>query len=106
MSQRWRFRLAATVALPFVALSQPGSAQPIDLSAATCADFVQMTPDDRGPLSLWLAGYFAGASQQPLLDAERLIAAPAELSTLCDKSPALRLLGAEVRAVFSGKPAP
>lgn len=105
MAQQWRIGLFGTLALPFALLATPAASQPVDLSAATCADFGQMSPTDREMLSLWLAGYFAGAAQQPQLDAERLAAVPAELAALCEKSPALRLVGAEARAVFAGKAA-
>lgn len=105
-----------TVATPFLAvtalllasLSAPSSAraQGLDLTRASCADFVAMSENDQTQLSLWLAGYFAGSAMRPLLDLEKITAAPAGLAALCSKSPQLPLVGAETRAVFIPAPAP
>lgn len=89
---------ALGVALPFAA--RPAAAEPLDLSRASCADFVAMSETDRSQLSLWLAGYYAGGAQRPLLDPERIAAAPAALAELCAKSPQMPLVGAETRAAF------
>lgn len=85
---------------------QAAQAQALDLSRASCADFVSMSENDRTQLSLWLAGYFAGSAMRPLLDIEKVTAAPAALAELCAKSPQLALVGAETRAVFIPAPTP
>lgn len=81
-------------------------AEAVDLTRASCADFTAMTENDQTQLSLWLAGYFAGSAMRPLLDLEKITAAPAGLTALCAKSPQLPLVGAETRAVFIPAPAP
>ena len=96
--------LAIVLAAPLVAA--PARAEPIDLTRASCADFAAMSETDRSQLSLWLAGYFAGGAQRPLLDPERITAAPAALAELCAKSPQLPLVGAETRAAFIPAPTP
>lgn len=98
----------AAAALLLVSLSLPSSvrAEGLDLTRASCADFVAMSENDQTQLSLWLAGYFAGSAMRPLLDLEKITAAPAGLAALCSKSPQLPLVGAETRAVFMPAPAP
>ncbi len=87
-------------------LSGAVRAEGIDLTRASCADFAAMSDNDQTQLSLWLAGYFAGSAMRPLLDLEKITAAPAALTALCAKSPQLALVGAETRAVFLPAPAP
>jgi len=89
-------------ALLAAALCSPASvyAEDIDLARASCADFSAMNQNDQTQLSLWLAGYFAGSAMRPLLDLEKIMAAPAAIGALCAKSPQLPLVGAETRAVF------
>ncbi len=93
--------LIAPLCAPTVA-----QAEGIDLTRASCADFTAMSENDQTQLSLWLAGYFAGSAMRPLLDLEKITAAPAGLTALCTKSPQLPLVGAETRAVFMPAPAP
>lgn len=81
-------------------------AEALDLARASCADFTSMSEADRSQFSLWLAGYFAGSAMRPLLDLEKITAAPAALAELCAKSPQVALVGAETRAVFIPAPAP
>lgn len=82
-------------------LPAPGAqAEPIDMTGGSCSDFVAMREDDRNQLALWLAGYYAGLGQRPLLDLEKVLAAPAGLMALCAKSPQAPLVGPETRAVF------
>jgi hypothetical protein len=81
-------------------------AEALDLTRASCSDFIAMNENDRNQLSLWLAGYFAGSAMRPLLDLEKITAAPAALAELCAKSPQFALVGAETRAVFIPAPAP
>lgn len=81
-------------------------AEGIDLTRASCADFTAMSETDQTQLSLWLAGYFAGSAMRPLLDLEKITAAPAGLAALCSKSPQLPLVGPEARGVFIPAPAP
>jgi hypothetical protein len=106
MLLRWRGlgRLAGVV----IALGCAGMAraEPIDLMRATCADFLAMNGNDQSQISLWLAGYYAGGAQRPLLDIGKIAAAPAALAELCAKTPQTPLVGAETRVVFIPAPAP
>lgn len=104
MPAHLRFLFAAPLLL--VAGLQLAQAEALDLSRASCADFVSMNENDRTQLSLWLAGYFAGSAMRPLLDTDKVTAAPAALAELCAKSPQLALVGAETRAVFIPAPTP
>jgi hypothetical protein len=99
--------LAATALLmaPFCSLTGARS-EGLDLTRASCADFAAMNENDQTQLSLWLAGYFAGSAMRPVLDLEKITAAPAGLAALCAKSPQLPLVGAETRGVFMPAPAP
>jgi len=101
-------RIAALATLAGSLLAPAGAthAESIDLTRATCAEFSAMTSNDQSQLVLWLAGYYAGGAQRPLLDVEKVTAAPAELLSLCGKTPQLPLLGAETRAVFLPAPTP
>lgn len=113
---RARSRFLQTAATPLLAaatlflasVSAPSSvrAEGVDLTRASCADFSAMSENDQTQLSLWLAGYFAGSAMRPLLDLEKITAAPAGLAALCSKSPQLPLVGPEARGVFIPAPAP
>ncbi len=99
--------LAATALLMAPLCSLTGArSEGLDLTRASCADFAAMNENDQTQLSLWLAGYFAGSAMRPVLDLEKITAAPAGLTALCAKSPQLPLVGAETRAVFMPAPAP
>jgi hypothetical protein len=100
--------LLASPILLLAALGPAASlrAEALDLTRASCSDFTAMNENDRNQLSLWLAGYFAGSAMRPLLDLEKITAAPAALAELCAKSPQFALVGAETRAVFIPAPAP
>jgi hypothetical protein len=93
----------ALLIAPFAAPSGAW-AETLDLSQASCSDFAAMNEDDRTQLSLWLAGYFAGGAMRPLLDLEKILAAPAALGALCEKTPQAPLIGPEARAVFITAP--
>lgn len=96
---------AALLAAPLLPLAE-ARAEGVDLARASCADFIAMSENDQTQISLWLAGYFAGSAMRPLLDLEKITAAPAGLAALCSKSPQLPLVGAETRAVFMPAPTP
>ncbi|WP_156410213.1 HdeA/HdeB family chaperone [Bosea sp. Root381] len=94
---------AALLIAPFAA-PVDAHAESLDLTQASCADFAAMSESDRTQLSLWLAGYFAGNAMRPLLDLEKIVAAPAALGALCDKSPQAPLIGPETRSIFITAP--
>lgn len=94
----------AALAAPLAVATGGAHAESVDLAQATCADFAGMNGNDQAQLSLWLAGYFAGAAQKPLLDLDKINAAPGALQALCAKSPQLSLVSAETRAVFAPVP--
>lgn len=97
---------AASLLLVASFTSSSVRAEGIDLARASCADFIAMSETDQTQLSLWLAGYFAGSAMRPLLDLEKITAAPAGLVALCSKAPQLPLVGPEARSVFIPAPAP
>ena len=98
--------LAVLLAAAMLAAPRDAHAEGVDLSRASCADFTAMSENDQTQLSLWLAGYFAGSAMRPLLDLEKITAAPAGLAALCAKSPQAPLVSAETRALFIPAPAP
>lgn len=86
-------------------LTAPGAyAEGVDLSRASCGDFTAMSESDQTQLSLWLAGYFAGSAMRPMLDLEKIAAAPAGLAAHCAKSPQAPLVSGETRAIFMTAP--
>ncbi len=93
------FLLAAALAAAILG-GDRARAEAVDLMRATCADFVAMNGNDQNQLSLWLAGYYAGGAQRPLIDLDKITSAPAQLAALCAKTPQLPLVGAETRAIF------
>ena len=98
-----RMRRLTAFALLAMAACWPGAsayAEPVDLTGASCTDFMGMEEADRNQISLWLAGYYAGVAQRPMLDVTKVLAAPAGLAALCTKTPQAPLIGAETRAVF------
>lgn len=106
MELRWRRVAVLAGMMAALCPADMARAEPIDLMRATCADFVAMNANDRGQISIWLAGYFAGGAQRPLLDIAKITAAPDALTELCAKTPQAALVGAETRAVFIPPPAP
>lgn len=72
----------------------------MDLARASCADFLTLQASDQAQLALWLAGYFAGSAQRPVIDPTRTAAAPAALLEMCTKTPQIPLIGAETRPLF------
>lgn len=107
MKQHLKHILVLTTAAAAIML--PGArakADEVDVMRATCADFMSMSSNDQSQLTLWLAGYYAGSAQRPMLDAAKIMAAPAALTAICAKAPQTQLLGAETRAVFLPAPTP
>jgi hypothetical protein len=86
--------------MAFLATGGQVMAQATDLARATCTDFLTLSASDQGQLALWLAGYYAGITQRPLVDPARAAAAPATLAELCTKTPQVSLIGEETRALF------
>lgn len=80
--------------------SGPALTQTTDLARVTCANFLTLPASDQAQLTLWLAGYYAGSAQRPVIDPALTSAAPAALAELCTKSPQVPLIGAETRPLF------
>jgi hypothetical protein len=93
-------RLLTVLALAGALSTGSAVAQTVDMSRGSCSDFTRMGEEDRNQLALWLAGYYAGLAQRPLLDLDKVLAAPGELTTLCTEKPDLPLVGPETRAIF------
>ena len=82
----------------------PAIAQTTNMATVTCANFLTLSSPEQVQLSLWLAGYYAGNAQRPVIDPARTSAAPAALTELCTKTPQIVLIGAETRALFVSPP--
>jgi HdeA/HdeB family len=91
-------RSCATAA--FLVASSPVMAQTTDLARVTCANFLTLSASDQAQLALWLAGYYAGSAQRPVIEPARTAAAPAALAELCTKTPQIPLISAETRSLF------
>lgn len=89
----------SVIALLFNAVG-PVSAQTTDLARVTCANFLTLSASDQAQLTLWLAGYYAGSAQRPVIEPARAAAAPAALAELCTKTPQILLISAETRPLF------
>lgn len=100
MQARWHRSLLTVLAIAGALSTGSVAAQPLDVTGATCADFVAMAEEDRNQLSLWLAGYYAGLNQRPVLDLDKILAAPAEITALCNKTPQVPLIGPDTRSIF------
>lgn len=78
----------------------PAMAQTTDLTNVSCANFLTLNASDQAQLALWLAGYYAGAAQRPVINPAITGAAPAALLQLCTQTPAVPLIGVETRPIF------
>jgi hypothetical protein len=88
------------LATGLLSLGTSAMAQTTDISNVTCANFLTLNAADQAQLALWLAGYFAGSAQRPVINRALTGAAPAALLQLCTKMPAILLIGAETRPLF------
>lgn len=77
-----------------------------DMSNVACANYLTLSPTDQSQLALWMAGYFAGSAQRPVIDRSRTAVAPAALTELCTKSPQIMLIGPETRPLFAAPSSP
>lgn len=93
-------RLLTVLAITGALSTGSAAAQTVDMTQGRCSDFARMEQDDRNQLSLWLGGYYAGLAQRPVLDLDKVTAAPGQLSALCAEKPELPLVGPETRAIF------
>ena len=99
-----RRKPAAAAALAFgLAGSVSAYGQVADLTRASCAQLLDLSPNDRGQLIVWLHGYYAGAAQRAMIDRGKLEAARAAIEELCARNRALALIGSEVRSLFLGE---
>jgi len=95
---------AAAVALVLgLAGSVSAYGQVADLTRASCAQLLDLSPNDRGQLIVWLHGYYAGAAQRALIDRGKLEAARAAIEEVCARNRALALIGSEVRSLLLGE---
>jgi hypothetical protein len=76
-----------------------------DVSRLTCAQFLQLRQSDREQLLVWLAGYYAGGAQRPIINGRLLTESAGAIDTLCRNSPAAPMIGDQMRAVITGLPA-
>jgi HdeA/HdeB family len=96
-----RRRAARSIAIAAILSGiSPLAAQTTDLGRVTCADFLTLAAPDQAQLALWLAGYYAGAAQRPVIDRAKSGATPAALQELCTKTPQIPLIGLETRPLF------
>ena len=83
------------------AMAQEGN----DVSRLTCAQFLQLRQSDREQLLVWLAGYYAGGAQRPVINGRLLTESAGAIDTLCRNSPAAPMIGDQMRALITGVPA-
>lgn len=79
-------------------VSAPGRI--LDLSSATCAQFMALSRVDRDQIVLWLAGFYAGGAQRPRIDVGLLASASRAMDELCARTPAAPLIGQETRPLL------
>jgi hypothetical protein len=73
-----------------------------DVSRLTCAQFVQLRQSDREQLLVWLAGYYAGGAQRPVINGRLLTESAGAIDTLCRTNPAAPMIGDQMRALITG----
>ena len=100
MQRLQRLPLLAVLAAMLCWQTAGARAEAVDLTGASCTDFMGMGETDRAQIAIWMAGYYAGLSQRPQLDVSKVLAAPAGIAALCEKTPQAPLIGPETRAVF------
>ena len=81
-------------------------ARVIDLARSTCAQFISLAPVEKEQIVLWLAGYYAGSAQRPMMDISLLSNASRSLNEICLRTPALPLIGPETRPLLLGPTSP
>ncbi len=89
-----------------IAANAAAEAQTADLTRATCADWLDLSRNDRAQLIVWLHGYYAGAAQRAMLDRTKLEDALAAIQQLCERNRAMPLIGSEARSLFLGEAPP
>ena len=75
-----------------------------DVSRLTCAQFVQLRQPDREQLLVWLAGFYAGSAQRPVINGRLLTESAGAIDALCRAAPATPLIGDQMRALVTGLP--
>jgi hypothetical protein len=107
-SLRLAWPLATTGIALFLTASGPALAQSrsIDMSKAGCTQFMALAKADKEQVLLWLAGFYAGAAQRPMLEIGMISSAAASLDELCAKAPATTLLGEATRNLLMRQAAP
>ncbi len=80
----------------------PAAAQSrsIDMAKAGCTQFMALAKADKEQVMLWLAGFYAGAAQRPVLEIGMIGSAVGALDELCTKTPATTLLGDATRSML------
>jgi hypothetical protein len=101
-----RNRNLALFALAASALAGPALGQSADLRQASCAQFLDLPPAERGQLGLWLHGFYAGAAQRSILERSKLEDGVKALQEACERNRAMPLIGMEARAILTGEPSP
>jgi HdeA/HdeB family len=94
---------AALAQTPSPQASPPVTSAPsrsIDLTSATCAQFMALARADKDQIVLWLSGFYAGGAQRPRIDVDLLADASRAMDELCAKTPAAPLLGQETRPLL------
>jgi hypothetical protein len=75
-----------------------------DISRLTCAQFVELRQSDREQLLVWLAGYYAGGAQRPIINGRLLTESAGAIDALCRTNPATPMIGSQMRALITGMP--
>ena len=98
-----RRKPAAAAVVLGLAASVSAYGQVADLTRASCAQLLDLSPNDRGQLIVWLHGYYAGAAQRAMIDRGKLEAARAAIEEVCARNRAMALIGSEVRSLLLGE---
>jgi acid stress chaperone HdeB len=72
----------------------PGVAAPIDLSAQTCKQFQESSPDEIKIILAWLDGYYKDEKDPPVIDTDKFVSNAKKLGEYCSANPTIGLITA------------
>jgi acid stress chaperone HdeB len=94
--------LISVLAAVWAAVTVPASAQAFDLAAVKCKEFLELQQDRRGPIVMWLDGYFTADEDPVVVDFDIAKVKAEKLNAYCAKHPTLNLITAAETVL--GKP--
>jgi acid stress chaperone HdeB len=81
----------------------PGVAAPIDLSAQTCKQFQESSPDEIKIILAWLDGYYKDEKDPPVIDTDKFVSNAKKLGEYCSANPTIGLITATDKLFGDGK---